>query len=198
MDNSITNKFGYCEMYEWLEIPNNTSLFGKIVQFSHIDPGKIELYDGTGTIVGVSSINSLIESDNPTEWQGKNLADKYGDIYLKKSTIIKSKKCYDDVEELSYISTFPEETITPIINNNYDSSKNFIPRTDRLEWIRVCLLGKCIIEDDGSCIPGKFCSPYVGHDKSLYGTCTHSEEKTSLYVIARISSNTILALNKGI
>ena len=185
-------------MYEWLKVPENTSLFGKIVQFSPDDPGKIEFYDGTGVIVGVSSINSLIESDNPDEWQGKNLADKYGDIYLKKSTVIKSKKCYDDVEELSYMSTFQEESISPIINEKYDTNQKFIPRTDRLEWVRVCLLGKCIVEDDGSCIPGKFCRPYAGTDNSLHGTCTYSPIPTSLYVIARISSNTILVLNKGI
>jgi hypothetical protein len=199
MDDNLIQKFGYSEMYEWINVPKNTSRFGKFVQFDKHHPNKICLAkNNTDMILGVTTVNSTIDSDNPEQWHMKNVVNEYGDLYLKKERLAVGTKVYDQLNEISYITTYPYEHHIPIENTKYDSSRQYVKRTNRAEWIRVNLIGKVIVEDNGQCVPGQYCTPYTGRIVKYMGTAVPSTDvnEQRFYVLERISKNTILILNK--
>ena len=56
-----------------------------------------------------------------------------------------------------------KETIEkhPILNPDYNSEEEYIPRSERLEWDVVGLCGQVIVVDDGTCEVNGYCRPYV-------------------------------------
>ena len=97
VDGDLIQKFGYTEMYEWSS-PSNKRL-GLFVQFDKRHPNKIQPYTGDGVLVGVSTVCSVKESDNPDNWKSAYLCDEVGDYYLKKETLAVGVKEYDQKEE---------------------------------------------------------------------------------------------------
>lgn len=198
MNDDLILRFGYSELYEWAVTPENTSRIGKFVQFDEHEPNKIRLCKDKKNIIGVTTINTVVDSDNPEHWHAKNLFNEYGDIYLQKERLAIGQKVYDQQEEFAFIKTQPYEQLIPITNPDYDDNKKYVKRTNREEWVRVNLMGKVIVEDDGTCVPGEYCTPYVGKMKQKQGTVTHcdAKEKIKYYVIQRVSDKTVIILNK--
>ena len=191
--NKLMNKFGYSEMYEWSELfKYNIIPYGRFVTFDEKEPGKIRLAHGGDYIVGVTTINALCTSDDPEEWQGKYLCNEYGDCFLQEKDVATARHQYDDKLEMRYIATVKEKEIVPVINDEYDSSKEYKKRTDRQEWVRVNLLGKCIVVDNGKCQPGKYC--LVGKDGVAIPS--YSNVNYGYYVIDRLTENTIMIFFK--
>lgn len=190
--------FGYSELYEWESIPEEK--IARFVTFSKDAPNKITLFgeNKNDICVGVSTINSVIDSDITNEWHGKYKKNEYGDYYLEKERLAVGTKVYDENLELSFIRTYPWEHFIQIESDKYDSTKEYISRGNRNEWVRVNLIGKCIVKDNGTCTPGEYCTPYVGKIKDLMGTAVPVVESSvhTFYVLERISENTILILNK--
>lgn len=197
---NLIQKFGYTEMYEWSNASNKK--LGLFVQFDKRNPNKIQPYTGDGVLVGVSTVCSTIESDNPENWRFAYMANEVGDLYLKKETLAVGIKEYDQNEEMSYIRTKPWSHYVKIYTDQFDSNKQYVKRSDRSEWVRVNMLGKVIVRDNGECVPGKFCEPVVGtKDKELIGTAKPAEKTSKLpkfYVLERVSSNSILILNNSL
>lgn len=193
IDNLI-NKFGYSEMYEWSELFKFDIVpFGRFVTFDTNSYGKIKLVDDDNDfIVGVTTINSLITSDDPEEWQGKYLCNEFGDILLHEKEYVKAENTYDDVEELPYVKTLKDIKLEPVVNESYNKDLIYKKRSDRYEWIRVNLLGKCIVVDDGTCESGKWCKP----SKDGIATLCNTDVKNKYYVIGRLTENTILIFFK--
>ena len=78
-----------------------------------------------------------------------------------------------------------------IIADRY--GKIYKKRSDRPEWIRVNLLGKCIVVDDGTCKPGHWCT--IGEN----GIAIPTDIKTpnvNWYVLDRLTENTIMIFFK--
>jgi hypothetical protein len=163
-------------MYEWSELFNyNIVPFGRFVAFDKNDPGKIKLARKGDYIIGVTTINAVITSDDPEEWQGKYLCNEYGDILVN------------------------NENYNPFINDKYNNERKYIKRSDRNEWIRVNLLGKCIVVDNGECQPGNFCT--IGNN----GIAEPSDPTIlsrgilyadNWYVLDRLTENTIMIFFK--
>ena len=101
---------------------------------------------------------------------------------------------------MNYIRTYPWEHYIKIENKYLDKEKTYVKRSKRIEWIRVNILGKTIVKDNGKCNPGEFCTVYSGKLKEKFGTAVPYNEKKSknkkFYVLDRLSENTILILNK--
>lgn len=195
----LINKFGFSEMYEWKQIPQNP--LGIFVSFDNERPDKIVPYGEVrgAKVLGISTVNSTIDSDDPNEWKYSYMCNEVGDMYLKKEKLAVGGEVYDQVLELNYIQTRPWEHFIPIDNPALDKSKKYVPRTARVEWVRVNLLGKAIIRDNGECVPGQYCQPYVGHLKEFFGTAVPAVKDSNLqkyYVLARLSEKSILVLNK--
>ena len=197
---SLIQNFGYSEMYEWSNVSNRN--FGIFVQFDKRNPNKIEPYTGDGVLLGVSTICSVLESDDPDNWKYAYIVNEVGDFYLKEETLAVGIKDYDQDEEMSFIKTQPWKHYVKVEVDGYDSSKKYVRRSDRAEWVRVNVLGKVIVRDNGECVPGQFCEPVVGtKDKEFVGTAKPAEKDSKLhkfYVLERLSSNSILILNNSL
>ena len=190
--------FGYSEFYEW-ENPQTTT-FARFVTFSKNNPNKIVPFgaDPNGFLLGVTTINSLIDSDDNDVWHNKFKKNEVGDYLIEKERLAVGSKIYDENLEISLIKTFPWEHMIQIPTDEYDETKNYVPRSKRTEWVRVNLIGKCIVFDNGTCTPGQYCTPYTGKLKGKQGSAIPATEdsKHKFYVLERISDTTILIVNK--
>ena len=192
----LMNQFGYSEMYEWSELFKFDIVpYGRFVTFDNDNPGKIRLAHTGDHIIGVTTINAVCTSDNPEEWQGKYLCNEYGDCLLQEKDIAIAQEHYDDVKEIPYIATIKDTKIVPIINDEYDPSKEYVRRSERSEWVRVNLIGKCIVVDNGKCQPGQWCT--IGENGIAVPTEIISEiPNINWYVIDRLTDNTIMIFFK--
>ena len=183
-------------MYEWDNIPLKNTL-GRFVQFSKKDPEKIEYYDGTGPLLGITTIQSTITSDDPEEWRYAYMCSEVGDRFLKKEHIAVGTKQYDQLMEMSYIQTSPYEYLNTVPSKYYNKDIKYKKRSNRNEWVRVNLLGKVIVEDDGSCQPGGYCQPVVNANYNI--ECGKATKYNSgfykYYVLRRLTENTIEIIN---
>ena len=197
---NLIQKFGYTEMYEWSNASNKK--LGLFVQFDKRNPNKIQPYTGDGVLVGVSTVCSVVESDNPDNWRFAYMANEVGDLYLKKETLAVGIKEYDQNEEMPFIRTQPWSHYVKINTDQFDTKQKYVKRTDRSEWVRVNMLGKVIVRDDGQCIPGEFCEPIVGTmDREFIGIAKPAEKESKqpkFYVLERVSSHSILILNNAL
>lgn len=198
MDKNLINKFGFSELYEWKTPPTDISRFGRFVQFDKREADKIVLATDPSQIIGITTINSVVDSDDPAEWHDKNASNEYGDVYLRKERLAVGTKVYDQFEEMSYINTRAWEHLIPIETEEYDKSKQYIERSSRGEWVRVNLLGKVIVEDNGECVAGSWCTLIKTDDAERIGTAVPATENSVVkyYVLRRVSEKTILILNK--
>ena len=123
----------YAEYFEWLDgNPNDEDRRGLFVC---TDGEKIRLATSTDTdIIGVVSGNPSVCGDTHSEvWQGMYLKDVYGTCLLDKDGNFK-------------------------INPEYDSKAEYVSREDRKEWAPIGLLGKLIVQDDGTCQVNGYCT----------------------------------------
>lgn len=205
-DNYI-NPVGYSEMYEWSEIPTE-SPYGLFVNFDPDEPNKIKLVGSASqNVLGVTTIQTTQVSDDPENWKYAYLCNEVGDKFLKNDKIAIGIKEYDQEEEFSYIHTRPYVHYIQVPTKAYDPSKEYVKRSNRKEWVRVNLLGKVIVRDNGQCKPGKYCQPNTtGKSKKNRGIAVPAEMNvigTKFYVTQRITENTIeivmsSSLNKNI
>ena len=184
----MVQPFGYTEMYEWVRVPKEK--FGMFVQFSKRYPNRIEPFHDSkdGILCGVSSICSVIESDNPKQWKYAYMCNSVGDVYVQKETLAVGIKVYDQEKEMSYITTKPWSHHVQIPNPHFVKDRKYLPRTSRSEWVRVTFLGKAIVKDDGSCVAGQFCTP---SDNGLATTAT-STSKYKFYVLERLTKESVM------
>ena len=192
MNLDYIQNFGYSELYEL----SNPILykFGRFVEFDIDNPGKITLAKNKDKIIGVTTCNWSIISDNPNEYPLKYLRDEYGRINTENVIIARGTKQYDEEYEMSYIRTYKDIVEKPVINSQFKIENSYISRLNRNEWVPVNLVGKCIVEDNGECQPGNYCTLYDGDDKELYGIAIPCDK--GYYVISRVSKNTILIFYK--
>ena len=186
--------FGYTEMYEWAKVPKKRR-FGLFVQFNKHYPSRIEPYfDTSAQLAGVSTICSVLESDNPEQWKYTYMCNEIGDLYLREETLAVGIKQYDQEKEFSYISTRPWKHYVKIPNKAFDPNKQYVPRVHRQEWTRVTMLGKTIVYDNGEVEAGSYCMPYSGDDAKQMGTAVpwDGKSKCKFYVLERITDNTVL------
>ena len=192
----LMKQFGYSEMYEWSELFKFDIVpYGRFVTFDSNEHGKIRLANTGDNPIGVTTINTVCTSDNPEEWQGKYLCNEYGDCLLQEKDIAIAQEHYDDVKEIPYIATIKDTKIVPIINDEYDPSKEYVRRSERSEWVRVNLIGKCIVVDNGKCQPGQWCT--IGENGIAVPTEIISKiPSINWYVIDRLTDNTIMIFFK--
>lgn len=199
MGEDLIQKFGYSEMYEWETVPEPQHRLGRFVTFSEKNPSKIvPVSNNSQNIIGITTVNTAVVSDDPDEWKYKNICNEFGDLYLRKERLAVGQKLYDQYAEMNYIETQMWEHYIPINNKYFDNEQEYIKRSKRVEWIRVNLAGKAILEDNGECKAGEYCTPYNGKVKLLWGTAVPATETSDkkFYVISRLSEKTILVLNK--
>ena len=203
----IKLKFGFAEMYQIgvlnKEI-NKIDYLGRFVQFSNEYPNCIDLATDQSQIIGVSSVTSVATSDDPDYWFNKYSYNELCDTYVVNKPIAFGEKKYDSISEKAYIETRKiDPNYEPMLNPEFDSKKDYVKRSLRNEWVRVTLLGKVVVHDDGTCNEGDKCKLYTGSDKDKIGFATKATDKdiksssvNTYHVLCRVSKNTIMIFFK--
>lgn len=198
-EEKLLQPMGFTEMYEWYRIPKDR--FGRFVQFSKRNPDKVEpLHDKDAVLCGVSSICSVIESDNPSHWKYAYLCNEVGDNLMKEEVLAVGIKVYDQHKEMSYITTRPWSHYIKVQSEAYDPERKYTKRTSRNEWTRVTLLGKAIVIASADVKPGEYCMPYTGDDMTLAGSAVpwDGESRARFYVLDRMSDKTVVIVMDAI
>ena len=153
----------YADLFEWVDgNPENEDRRGYLVS---LDGDKIIPAHGD-EIYGIISANPSVIGNNPLEWHGKYKKDVFGCMIL------------DDNGE-------------PIISDDYDPEKVYVPRSQRPEWSPLGLVGRLIIVDNGTCKPN-------GYVSARNGIGTASLSPTNIRVLKRIDDNHVeVLLSRG-
>lgn len=183
---SAFNSYGadYAEYFEWLDgNPNNEDRIGKFVT---LDGNKIRLATKEDDfILGIISGNqSIIGNAAEDGWNDMYVRDAFGRLIYEDVEV--EREIDKDKEKNPIYKTFTETHIK--VNPNYDSTKEYIPRSERKEWGVVGMIGQVVVYDDGTCEINKYCRP------SKDGIATISN--TGYRVLKRISTNLIMVLIK--
>lgn len=191
-------KLGYAEMFELSKEYEQSKLYCRLVQFDSTYPNRVSLATNATKVIGVTSINPGNIASDPDEWPFKYMVNEFGDLLMTRQLIYRGIRKYDEEKELSYIQPIEESAIVPLVNSYWKNDQHYVKRSYRKDWVKVTLLGKAIIEDNGLCTPGKYCTLYKGKDENLYGTVVpHTNEKFKLYVLNRLSEKTIMVFFKN-
>ena len=182
----------YAEFFEWLD--RNPEQEDRAGLFVTLEGEKIRLARPDddfilGIVSGEPSVCGDVYDD---QWKGMYLYDIYGrplweDVEVPDET----------VEEPNPEN--PDETITRVIipahtehrqkmNPDYDNTQPYVPRSERLEWDAVGMLGKLVVRDDGTCRVNECCA--VGEN----GAATYSGARTKYRVMARLDESHIRVL----
>lgn len=178
---TYTSGADYAEYFEWWQINNqdNCGLFVTLNQ------DKIHLSNENDKVLGIISATPSVIGDSASEeWHNKYLRDVFGRIQYH-NVLVPAEKDNDG-------NTIIEEHYEkqPILNPEYDPTREYISREYRPEWASVGLLGKLVLIDDGTCVPGGYCKP--SHD----GIGTYSEEETNCYCMKRLDETHVKVMLK--
>lgn len=176
----------YAECFEWSDgNSNNEDRRGRFVTFDFDD--KIRFANANDDyILGIVSATPTVLGDAAAdEWHGRYIRDIYGNIVEEEV----------DVEEI--IDEETGEILEPArkekrrkINPDYNPNQPYIPRYERPEWSAIGMMGKLVLDDDGTCEVGGFAAP--GKD----GIATRGTSINGYKVIARLDENHIRVIFK--
>ncbi len=167
----------YAEYFEWVDgNPNNEKRFGYAV--SIVEDGKIQI-GGTNPIGIVSPTPAIVGDSAELSWKDKYLTDEWGIKLTEEFKKFYSKELKSNVyidkygNHLTDISGTIEQRLTkrilqnieipekfdtievPKLNPTFTGVENYIPRSQRKEWVAIGLMGKLRIKT-GEKIKGKF------------------------------------------
>ena len=176
--NYNTNGADYAEIFEWVDgNPNNEDRRGLFVVLNHNKIRLANRLDDREDILGViSAFPSVVGDMYETEWHGKYETDVFGHPILI--------ECEETIEENGETKTI--KVLKKKISKDYDSSKDYIPRSQRPEYSYVGTMGKLVVVDDGSCEENGWCYPNIN------GVATKCIDKSKGYkVMERIDKTHI-------
>ncbi|MDQ0242999.1 autotransporter adhesin [Bacillus fengqiuensis] len=134
-------------------------------------------------ILGIVSADPAILGDSgELRWKDKYVTDEWGRVQYH-DVVIPAEKDQDGNVIV------PEHTEKqPILNPGWDDRREYIPRSERPEWVAVGLLGKLRVRDDGTCQVNRYCRP------NNEGIATASDK--GYRVMERTGPNQVLVLLK--
>ncbi len=132
-------------------------------------------------ILGITSANpSFLANSGELRWQHKYLTTEWGEILYEDIAL---SPLFDADGNL----IVPHRTERrPVLNPEWDSSREYIPRSQRPEWVAVGLIGQLLVRDDGTCKAGSYCKP------NNEGIATASDH--GYRVLKRTSRNQVLVI----
>lgn len=160
----------FAEMFEWLD--GNADNEDRRGLFVTLDGEKIRLANSDDDyILGVVSATPTVIGDTASEeWHSKYKTDVFGNRLTETVNV-------EETTETRFI-----------LNDDYNSSKEYKSREERKEWVAIGLIGKLVVTDDGTCEVNSYCK--AGSN----GIATKSE--TGYRVLKRIDKNHIRILYK--
>lgn len=181
---SYVKSADYAELFEWLD--GNVANEDRRGRFVTMAGDKIRLASRSdeyllGIISGSPSIVGNAAWDN---WHNKYLCDEFG------ATITEPVEYHAVLDEDGNVIEEARIEYEPVINPDYDPTREYIPREQRPEWAPVGLVGQIIMLDDGTCEVNGFAT------STDEGIATKADGVTNYRVIKRIDSNHIMVAAK--
>ncbi len=163
----------YAEFFEWSD--GNPEAEDRVGLMVALEGEKVRPAGPGDEAVGITSATpSVIGDSYADQWHGMLLTDIFGRPIL------------EEIDVPAVIGAGGEELApatkrwAPKVNPDYDPLEPYIARHKRPEWTGVGLMGKLVVTDDGTCVPGGFCGPSEG------GIATYSPERTRFRVLSRL------------
>lgn len=183
------NGADYAEYYEWADgNPNNEDRTGHFVTFASGNKIRLAQPDDEYVLGVISATPTVVGNSHKEQWQGKYMRDVYGRILTEtiehEEEIVRSEQ--EEVVEI--IPAYTE--VKPILNPDYDPTKEYIGRDKRPEWSPVGTHGQLVVLDDGSCQVDAFCA--LGSN----GMATAAAGATSYRVIERLDDTHVKVVLK--
>jgi autotransporter adhesin len=151
IDGTVTTPAAdYAEMFETSD--------GKSIDFGYfvtLEENKVRIAnDQDDYILGITSARPAILADSgELRWKHKYMTTEWGEILYEDTTLPSIIDGQGNV-------IVPERTERrALLNPNWDSNTEYIPRSKRQEWLAVGLIGKLLVRDDGTCMAGSYCQP---------------------------------------
>ena len=176
----IQNASDYAECFEWYDgNPNKEDRIGYIVT---LEGNKIRFADSTDDILGIiSGTAGVIGNAAELDWKDRYLTDEYGRIIYDEIEL-EQTTCDPNDPEKEIVETICRKV--PRINPDFDSTLEYVPRTERPEWGVVGLMGQIYVRDNGLAVIGGYVTP-------TRGIATPSLEPTRMRVMERINDHII-------
>lgn len=185
----------YAEYFEWEDGNSlNEDRRGLFVTWGN--KGTVKIAQEQDEIIGVVSVKpSIVGNAYEDDWQGMYKTDIFGEPITH---IVHYEATYREIEvpdvdkegnllETTHIEKQLEHEAYDaeeyILNEDYDPSQEYIPRSQRKEWAVIGLIGQLVVVDDGSCYANGYCK--VGEN----GIATMSS--TGCRVLSRLDENHI-------
>lgn len=184
---SVTSKGAdYAEYFEWEDgNPDSEDRVGRVVA---LNEDKIHYATSSDDILGIVSGTAAVLGDNAEcEWNNKYKTDDFGRTIWKLEEEFEERENPETHEkEKISLGKFPHRELNP----EFDSSQEYVRRSDRSEWDTIGMFGKIYALDDGTCKLNGYAK--VGEA----GILTNSEEKTNIRIMKRTKENIVLVLLK--
>lgn len=172
----------YAELFEWADgNPDNEDRVGRFVTL-HGDRIALAGPEENFILGIVSGAPSVVGNAHDDQWQGMYLYDVFGRPLWEDVEV--PAQLGPDGEVIAEAHTEHRQKLNPA----YDSSQKYQPRSQRPEWDAVGMLGKLVVEDDGSCVPDSWCRP------GLQGIAVASQERTRWRVMSRLDCSHVKVL----
>lgn len=170
-----TSGADYAEYFEWAD--SNAKNEDRIGYFVTFDDGRfIRKANENDYVLGVVSGNPSVLGNHDECWLGQIETDEWGRfVYVEETGL-------DELTGDTY------EYTTFKINPDYDSSIQYVPRSERPEWDAIGMIGILSVRDDGTCQVNGYCNVANG------GIATRSD--TGYRVIERVSDNIVKIILK--
>ncbi len=140
----------YAEMFETYDgLPIDVGYFVTL-EGKKIKPAKgMDEY-----ILGVTSATpAIIAGTTRYQWHNKYIRDEWGRILYQEVVVA-------EVKDKRGNTIIPEHIENqPTINPKWNCNQEYIPRSQRAEWVAVGLMGQLLVRDDGSCEVNGYCKP---------------------------------------
>ena len=194
----------YAEMFEWADGNSNSEdRRGLFVTFDETDFSKIRLANAGDEVIGViSATPSVIGNSYDDTWQGMYKTDIFGQPIshtVHYDAVYKEREVPDVDEEGNELETTHTEQVLVheaydaeeyILNPDFDSEQEYVPRSQRKEWAVVGIVGQIVVVDDGTCVAGGRCT--VGSS----GKATVAE--SGIRVLERLDDTHIRVYSNGV
>lgn len=181
---NCANGADYAEYFEWID--GNQNGEDRRGRFVTMDGDRVRLATSQDVwLLGVvSGAPSVIGNTAHSYWHDKFLRDEFG-------TVITAPVEYPAVlDDDGNVIEEAHVEYEPVINPDYDPTREYIPREQRPEWAPVGLVGQIIMLDDGTCEVNGFAT------SADEGIATKADGVTNYRVIKRIDSNHIMVAAK--
>ena len=177
----------YAEFFEWAD--GNTEAEDRVGYIVTLDGDKIKLASSGDDILGIISGTATVLGDNAEwYWNKRWLTDDFGRT-IYEDYDVEHKAVIDKETGDVIIEAWTEHIHAPKTNPAYDPNKPYINRRNRPEWSAVGMMGKLYVRDDGT-------AQVNGYVTAKDGIATHSDSKTNMRVMKRVTDNIILVCLK--